>query len=88
MKRNAAILLVAACALPALAVAVDAHEIALARIASALEDARRIDRPTRQFVGLYLRAAGVAWILVEWIAAAYVIRGFVLLRRWFAEMPR
>ena len=88
MSRNTAIVFAAAIALPALAFAVDAHEVAMGRIDAALDDARRIDAPVRQFVGLYLRVAGVVWIAVEWIAAAYLIRAFVLLRRWFAEGAR
>jgi hypothetical protein len=57
----------------------------MARVGAAFEDARRFDEPTRRFMELVLRVAGVAWIAVEWIAAIYLIRGFHLLRRWFAE---
>lgn len=63
-------------------------DVAVARMGAALDEARRIDEPTRHFVGLFLRVAGGVWIAVEWIAAIYLIRGFAMLRRWFAEAPR
>lgn len=63
-------------------------DAALRQIESAYLAARQEDRPTWQFVELFLRVAGVVWIVVEWIAAAYLIRGFVLLRRWLAEDAR
>jgi hypothetical protein len=45
----------------------------------AMEDAR----PGYRFVELYLRVAGAAWVVVEWIAAIYLMRGCFLLRNFF-----
>ncbi len=57
----------------------------LARLQQAYLHARRTDEPTRRFVELFLRLAGIVWIGVEWLAAAYLVRGFYLLRTWFRE---
>lgn len=45
----------------------------------ALDDARVGYR----FMELYLRVAGAVWVIVEWIAAIYLMRGYWLLRRLF-----
>lgn len=68
--------------------AVGLDDAALRQIDLAYLTARQDDKATWQFVELFLRVAGVVWIAVEWIAAAYLIRGFVLLRRWFSEGAR
>lgn len=47
----------------------------------ALNDARAGYR----FMEFYLRVAGAVWVLVEWIAAVYLIRGYIMLRRFFRE---
>ena len=41
--------------------------------------------PLRDVKGLYLRLAGVVWITVEWIAAFYLWRGWLLLRHAAAQ---
>ena len=43
--------------------------------------AHEADAPIRNFVYLSLRLAGIAWVIVEWIAAIYLVRGYRLLRR-------
>ena len=59
---------------------------------AALEDgyvhASYADEPTRRFVELYLRLAGGVWIIVEWIAAAFLVLGYRRLARWFAQSER
>ncbi len=70
------------------AIAHAADDPVMNRISFAIDDAALYHRSTRQFVGLFLRTAGIVWIVVEWIAAIYLVRGFVLLRRWFAEGAR
>lgn len=47
----------------------------------ALTDAR----PGYRFVEFYLRVAGAVWASVEWIAALYLFRGYLMLRRFFRE---
>lgn len=73
------------CVVTASAYALD--DVALTRLEQAYLHARGLDAPTRSFVGLFLRVAGIVWIALEWVAAAYLVRGFYLLRGWFEE-PR
>ena len=49
-----------------------------------VEDARAGFR----FVEFLVRTAGMIWIVAEWIAVVYLLRGFFMLRRWFREHPR
>lgn len=42
-------------------------------------------RPGYRFVELYVRVAGAVWVVVEWIAAVYLVRGYFMLRRFFRE---
>lgn len=43
------------------------------------------EEPVRGFVRFYLRGmAGVVWIIVEWIAAILLYRGYTMLRSNFA----
>lgn len=43
-------------------------------------DVHGAEAPTRNFIHFYLRLAGVVWVIVEWIAAIYLIRGHALVR--------
>jgi hypothetical protein len=45
-----------------------------------LEQAHAADQPCRNAVYLYLRLAGVVWVVVEWVAAVMVWRTYRLLR--------
>jgi hypothetical protein len=86
-RRRAAFLVVALCVLVAgAAFAADGIDrMTTVRLARGFARAKFYDDPSRGFVEFFLRVAGVAWAVVEWIAAVYLIRGHAMLRRWFAE---
>ncbi len=60
----------------------------LAPLDEAYFAAHDAEAPIRNFVYLVLRVAGVVWIVVEWIAAIYLIRGFNMLRLHIASRSR
>ena len=49
----------------------------------AYNDAAAADGPVRNFVFLYLRVAGVAWIAVEWAAAVILVLAYRQMQKAF-----
>lgn len=86
--RRTVFLFVLALAVLAASAAVALDRPTMLRLARALAIARHDDEPTRRFVELFLRSAGVVWVTVEWIAAVYLVRGYAMLRRWLSEAAR
>jgi len=72
LNASAALLLLSVAALPA-------YATALTPLGGAVQAADEALQPYRNAVYLHLRLAGVAWILVEWIAAVLLWRGQALL---------
>ena len=50
-------------------------------VRDAVRDAQAADAVYQNALYLYLRIAGVAWILVEWVAAIILWRGYCLLKK-------
>lgn len=58
---------------------------AVQSISEAYETAYDEDAPVRNFVYLFLRISGAAWIGVEWVAAITLVLGYRALRNAFPE---
>jgi len=76
MRTHKLLFMIAALLLAACAQAADVEAVR-----DAVRDAQAADAVYHNAMYLYLRLAGVAWILVEWVAAIILWRGYSLLKK-------